>query len=87
MAKRGVTSGYHEETAKVSTLTAGVSDVRDGWTRGGHLQTTQVQRVSKIYSDLSNLISSYGSLAKKDASEFNKLGVKIEVEDREDAKR
>lgn len=87
MVKRGVNSNYHEESAQVATLTSSVSGVRDGWTRGSHLHTTQAQRVSEIYRELSSIISSYGSLAQKDAAEFKQLGVKIEVEDREDAKK
>ncbi|GAB2023898.1 hypothetical protein RyT2_29820 [Pseudolactococcus yaeyamensis] len=85
MAKRGVKKGYHLETVKVSELTSAVTNTKDGWTRGDNLNTSQAKRVSKIYNDLSNLIASYGRLAQKDVKEFDKLGVKIEEEDRKDA--
>lgn len=85
MAKRALKKGYHLETVKVSELTSAVASTKDGWTRGDNLDTSQAKRVSKIYNDLSSLIASYGKLAQKDVKEFDKLGVKIEEEDRKDA--
>ncbi|MBC1925538.1 hypothetical protein [Listeria innocua] len=85
MAKKGVKSGYHTVTVKVANLTSEVANTKDGWNRSDALNTTQAKRVSKIYNDLSTLIASYGKLVQKDAKEFDKLGVKIEEEDRKDA--
>lgn len=85
MAKRGVKSGYHAETVKVSKLTSSVANTKDGWSRHDNLNTTQSKRVSKIYNDLSSIIAKYGQLAQRDVKEFEQLGVKIETEDRKDS--
>lgn len=87
MSTRGISDGYHEETRKVSTLTSEVAGIADGWTRGEPLKVPGAETVSAIYADLSSLISTYGALVQKDAAEFEKFGVRIEVQDREDAAR
>lgn len=87
MTTRGIRKGFHEETQKVSSLTSHVADTKDGWTRGEPLKVPGATTVSKIYADLSSLIATYGSLARKDTKEFEQFGVNIEVQDREDASR
>lgn len=87
MATRSIQEGFHEETRKVSALTSAVAGTKDGWDRGEPLNVPGAKTVSEIYSELSGLIASYGSLAGTDAAEFESFGVSIEVQDREDAKR
>ena len=87
MATRGIKEGFHQEARKVSELTSGVTEIKDGWTRGEPLRVPGASTVSEIFQELSALISRYGQLAKKDSEEFAGFGVQIEVEDREDAKR
>jgi len=87
MATRSIHEGFHEETRKVSALTSGVAGVKDGWDRGKPLEVPGAKAVSEIYADLSGLIATYGALARKDAEAFTDFGVRIEVQDREDAKQ
>lgn len=85
MTTRGIGEGFHEETRKVSSLTSPVADTKDGWTRGEPLKVPGATAVSEIYAELSSLIATYGSLARKDTEEFQRFGVNIVVQDREDA--
>lgn len=71
----------------MSTLTSRVAGTKDGWVREEPLNVPGAQTVSKIYAELSDLIAAFGSLARKDAGEFSRFGVNIEVQDREDAAR
>lgn len=87
MATRGIQEGFHEETRRVSTLTSRVAEVTDGWDRGEPLNVPGAKAVSEVYASLSTLIATYGALAQKDTKEFEKFGVRIEVQDREDAKQ
>ena len=86
MATRSIREGFHEETRKVSTLTSRVAETKDGWHRGDNLEVPGAKAVSEIYAELSTLISGFGALARKDAGEFARFGVNIEVQDREDAR-
>jgi hypothetical protein len=85
MPKRGVDSGYHEETHKVGTLVSDVAKFKDKLTRESHLNASQVSRVSTVFNDLVTAMTTYGSRAAKDVKAFDDLGVKIEVEDTKDA--
>lgn len=86
MTTRSIRKGFHEETRKVSALTSHVAGTKDGWTRGEPLNVPGTNTVSAIYAELSTLIATYGALAQKDIAEFERFGVNIEVQDREDAK-
>ena len=87
MATRAIQKGFHEETRKVSALTSHVAETKDGWDRGDNLNVPGAKAVSEIYADLSAVIASFGTLAQKDTGEFQKFGVNIEVQDREDARK
>lgn len=87
MATRAIQKGFHEETRKVSALTSHVAETKDGWDRGDNLNVPGAKAVSEIYADLSTVIASFGTLAQKDVGEFQKFGVNIEVQDREDARK
>jgi len=86
MATRSIREGFHEETRKVSTLTSRVAETKDGWDRGDKLDVPGAKAVSEIYAELSALVAGFGALARKDAVEFDRFGVNIEVQDREDAR-
>ena len=87
MAARGIKEGFHQEARKVSELTSGVAELKDGWTRGEPLRVPGANTVSEVFHELSALIGKYGQLAKKDTEEFARFGVQIEVQDREEATR
>ncbi|MFF2772923.1 hypothetical protein ACFVUP_38070 [Streptomyces bacillaris] len=87
MATRSISEGFHEESRKVSSLTSPVAGTNDGWTRGEPVKVPGATTVSEIYAELSSLIATFGSLAQKDTKEFERFGVNIEVQDREDAAR
>jgi len=87
MATRSIHEGFHDETRKVSALTAHVAGIKDGWVREEPMNVPGAKTVSEIYGTLSGLIATYGALAQKDTKEFDHFGVSIEVQDREDAKR
>ncbi|MGH1525865.1 hypothetical protein ACRAWC_18155 [Leifsonia sp. L25] len=87
MATRSIQKGFNEEARKVSTLTSRVAETKDGWERGDNLNVPGAKAVSEIYADLSTVIAGFGVLAQNDTGAFQKFGVNIEVQDREDARK